>query len=58
MAIAHQMLKIVFVMLTQNQPYRDPDVDYEKLVISRNAARWIKALDTYGYLKKQKEVAA
>ena len=37
-------------MLKNNRPYYDPEVDYEALMVQRNAPRWIKALNKYGYL--------
>jgi transposase len=43
-------MEIIFVLLQKKQPYRDPGIDYEKLVVERNAPRWIKALGKYGYL--------
>ena len=49
-AIAHQLLRTIFVMLQRHQPYRDPATDYEALAVQRNAPRWIKALTKFGYL--------
>ena len=31
-------------------PYRDRSVDYEAIVVQRNAPRWIKMLAKHGYL--------
>jgi hypothetical protein len=50
MACAHKMLRVIWAMLSRNQPYRDATVDYEALVVRRNAPRWIKALARVGYL--------
>ena len=47
-AIAHKMLRIIFVMLKRGEQYRDSSVDYEALAIKRNAPRWIKALQKNG----------
>jgi transposase len=52
-AIAHKLMEIIFVLLQKKQPYRDPNIDYEKLVVDRNSSRWLKALHKYGYLKQQ-----
>ncbi|MBF0234564.1 MAG: IS110 family transposase [Desulfamplus sp.] len=54
-AIAHKLLQTIYVMLKKHEPYRDPQIDYEELVVKRNSARWIKALDKYGYLPKIKQ---
>jgi transposase len=51
-AIAHKVLKTVFVLLSRQVPYRDSTVDYEALVVHRNAPRWIKQLKKFGYLPK------
>jgi hypothetical protein len=49
-ALAHKMLRIVYAMLSSGTPYRDRTVDYEALVVQRNAPRWIKMLAKHGYL--------
>lgn len=49
-AVAHKLLKIIFVMLRDKLPYRDSTLDYEELVVKRNAPRWLKALKKFGYL--------
>jgi transposase len=49
-AVAHKMLRVIYSMLKNQQPYYDPEVDYEALVVQRNAPRWIKALKKYGYM--------
>jgi transposase len=49
-ALAHKILKVIFIVLSRKQPYKDSDVDYEALAVSRNAPRWIKVLKKYGYL--------
>ena len=48
MAIAHKLLEVYFVMNKKQEPYRDPTVNYEELMVKRNAPRWIKALQKYG----------
>lgn len=48
--LAHKMLRIIFCMLSRGQPYRDSAIDYEALVVKRNAPRWIKALTRFGFL--------
>jgi len=49
-AIGHKILRIVFVMLKNIKPYYDPGINYEELIVDRNAPRWLKALKKYGYL--------
>ena len=31
--------------------YRDPDIDYEALVVKRNAPRWLSKLAEFGILE-------
>jgi transposase len=49
-AVGHKALEVIFVMLKNKIPYKDPGIDYDKLIVSRNAPRWIKALKKYGYI--------
>ena len=49
-AIGHKVLKTVFVLLSRQVPNQDSTVDYEALVVKRNAPRWIKQLKKYGHL--------
>lgn len=49
-AVAHKILEVIFVILKRKEPYKDPKIDYEALVVKRNAPRWIRALQKYGYL--------
>jgi transposase len=51
-AIGHKVLKTVFVLLSRHVPYQDATVDYEALVVKRNAPRWIRQLKTFGYLTR------
>jgi transposase len=51
-AIAHKVLKTVFVLLSRQVPYQDATVDDEALSVQRNAPRWIRQLKRYGYLPK------
>jgi transposase len=43
-AIAHKMIRIIYLMLTRKVPYHDPNIDYEALSAKKNAPRWIKQL--------------
>jgi hypothetical protein len=49
-ALAHKMLRIIYSMLSNNTPYQDRSVDYEALVVQRNAPRWIRMLVKHGLL--------
>ena len=50
-AVGHKILQVVYVLLSRKEPYRDPEIDYEALVVHRNAPRWLDALHKYGYLE-------
>jgi hypothetical protein len=47
MAVAHKMLRIVFAILRKKETYKDFTVNYEEVMVKRNAPRWIKALLKY-----------
>jgi transposase len=49
-ALAHKILKIVFIIIERGEYYRDATVDYEALSVARNAPRWLKMLRKHGYL--------
>ena len=49
-ALAHKILKTVFVLLSRKVPYQDSQVDYKELMVQRNAPRWIAALRQYHML--------
>jgi transposase len=51
-ALSHKILKIIFVILKRKEPYRDNTVNYEELMVKRNAPRWISALLRYNMLPK------
>lgn len=34
-------------MLKNNAQYRDPETDYEPLMVQRNAPRWVRMLKKY-----------
>lgn len=50
MAIGHRVLETVYILLTRKEPYRDRTIDYEALIVKRNAPRWLQSLIKYGYL--------
>jgi transposase len=49
-AVAHKLLKIIFVMLVKKVPYKDPEINYQELMVKRNAPRWLKSLEKFGYI--------
>lgn len=51
-AIGHRILKVVYALLSRKEAYKDPEIDYEALIVNRNAPRWIQALRKYGFLDK------
>ena len=46
------MLRAIYVVLRDGTPYHDPEADYEALMVSRNAPRWIRMLRQHGYLER------
>ena len=57
-AIAHKVLKIVFLLIKKNECYRPPNQNYEALAVRRNAPRWIKLLKQQGFVVKKAEQPA
>ncbi len=55
-ALGHKILEIVYILLKKKVPYTEPNVNYEELIVNRNAPRWIKMLDKYGYMDRVKSV--
>ena len=51
-ALAHKLIRTIYVVLTRRMPYRDHTVDYEAASVAKNAPRWIRALKKYGYWPK------
>jgi transposase len=49
-AIAHKIIRVIYLMLTRQECYNDKSEQFEKLRTERNAPRWIKALIKYGKL--------
>jgi transposase len=51
-AIAHKMIRTIYFMLTRRQAYHDSGFDYAAANVKKNAPRWIKALETHGFVVK------
>ena len=49
-ALAHKMLRTIYAMLCKNTHYVDKTVDYEALMVARNAPRWLQMLVKHGYV--------
>ena len=58
LATAHKILRIVFAMLRDGQPYRDPEVDYQARTAIKNKARWVKMLRQANLLQEVAREAA
>lgn len=56
-AVGHKVLRVVYAMLKSLQPYRDPEIDYTRIVVQRNAPRWLAALKKYGFLPEMIKAA-
>ncbi len=57
-ALAHKMIRTIYVMLTRREPYRDSGIDYHAAAVSKNAPRWIRALKQFGYWPTKTPVTA
>lgn len=57
-ALAHKLIRTIFVLLTRRVPYRDSGFDYEAAAVAKNAPRWIRALKQFGYWPIQSPQAA
>ena len=50
---AYKLLRTAYAVLRDEQHYRDPGIDYEKLHVERNAPRWLAQLRKFGYLSER-----
>ena len=57
LASAHKLLRVIHAVLRDDRPYTDPDIDYEKLVVERNAPRWLRMLTRHGFLAEVQAAA-
>jgi transposase len=57
-AVAHKMIRLIFVMLSRRQPYIDQAIDYAALSAKKNAPRWIKQLKSMGRWPSSETAAA
>ena len=47
-AVAHKMIRLIYVLLTRKQAYLDQHIDYAAMSAKKNAPRWIKQLKLIG----------
>jgi transposase len=47
-ALAHKIIRLVYLLLTRKVAYHDPQTDYEAMSAKKNAPRWIKQLKLIG----------
>ena len=50
------MLRSIWAILRDGQPYLDPAIDYDAVLVDRNASRWLRQLETFGYVQDGKVV--
>ena len=46
-------LRVIQALLRGDEPYCDPGVDYERLLVERNAPRWLRKPKKYGFVAEQ-----
>lgn len=57
-ALAHKMIRLIYVLLVRRQPYIDPHIDYAAISAHKNAPRWIRQLARIGQWPAAKTPAA
>jgi transposase len=57
-ALAHKMIRLIYVLLSRKQAYLDPHTDYAAMSAKKNAPRWIKQLKLIGKWPASKDAAA
>ncbi len=56
-AVAHKMIRLIYLMLSRRQPYIDQAIDYAAMSAKKNAPRWIKQLKSIGRWPSPKPAA-
>jgi transposase len=49
-ALGHKMLRTIYAILSKKTHYVDKTVDYEALMVARNAPRWLQMLVKHGFV--------
>ena len=57
-ATGHKILRIVFAILRDGKPYRDPQIDYAAQTARKNKARWLRMLRQANLLQDVARAAA
>jgi transposase len=57
-AVAHKMIRLIYVLLSRRAPYIDQGIDYAAMSAKKNAPRWIKQLKTIGRWPSPEPAAA
>ena len=52
-ARAHRLLRVIQALLRRDEPYNDPGVDHERLLVEHNAPRWLRKPKKSGFLGEQ-----
>jgi transposase len=52
-ALAHKMIRLIYLLLARDQPYLDPGTDYAAISAKKNAPRWIRQLKAIGEWPQQ-----
>jgi transposase len=47
-ALAHKMIRLIYLLLSRREAYRDPQIDYAAISAKKNAPRWIRQLALIG----------
>jgi transposase len=47
-AVAHKMLRLIYLLLKRREPYIDRGIDYAAMSAKKNAPRWIRQLKAIG----------
>lgn len=50
-ALGHKIMRVAYILLKTEQAYKDPEIDYEALMVKKNAPRWIRALKDFGFIE-------
>ena len=58
MALAHKMIRLIYLLLSRRQPYIDQGIDYAAMSAKKNAPRWIRQLALIGQWPAAKTPAA
>lgn len=44
MATAHKLLRVLYAVLRDEPPYRDPGIYYDRWFVKRNSGCWLRKL--------------